>query len=216
MQMRRIPGLPEDSKIPYPLNQEIRSCQEVSNTKRRAINSTSKTCKVAATEDTSELFNQVHGLAMGPDGTIGDVGSSLAHAAGGDNLAAQAGGVIIKLSPEIRLAANKNMQQAIGDWAKKKRELLGVVAKSKQCENTKGCRFEQDLEASIEVGDKHHAMLQDKDIEIKASKVWEQSGVDQCKSIAEELFRLMKEPFGEEFLICFKNIRCVNLPFWEN
>ena len=75
-----------------------------------------------------------------------------------------------------------NVRKAHGLWDKARREWQGLLLRSKECENTQGCKFELDLEAAIIDGQKCDdenmlieskflggAALSDEDIRVAAS-----------------------------------------------
>ena len=47
----------------------------------------------------------------------------------------------------------QNVRKAHGLWGKTKREWSGTLARSKGCANTKGCKFEADIEKAVQDGD---------------------------------------------------------------
>ena len=152
---RRHPKLPADSAIAYPYNQQVAYVVEKWISKTRVVDAEDSVSHADAEQDTlAGLEQRAKGassaIASRRAGTGGTVAASMPNASPGANAV---GALPMPAGPSPRdKEAVANVRKTHGLWDRAKREYTALVSKSKACSNTQGCKFEQDLEVTIQQG----------------------------------------------------------------
>ena len=151
LQCRKHPGLPADSKIPWPKNQQV----------RRVIETTAAIVQ-HTDEDQSETRNEGSALYQASErfesawaakqvfGQSGHAVASVSSAASSTDITQHDGASVKK-----GRAAVQHIRKAHSAWDRSQRELGGILGRSSQHPNTKGCKLESDLRKLIDNGNKY-------------------------------------------------------------
>ena len=178
---KRNKKLPAASTVPYPLNQVCRHVEERFRTGRMQTN----TC--ARDEDTS--LRDVVDFNAGEVITV-DVAASLAGQAAHQK---NAGGDEPRTHEELVKAANGHISKAHSAFDSAKRDFNAVLAQARAHRNTRGTQVIQDLEALVQLSEKHDAKLIRTEANIKTGSTITRAVVLQCASAAIALGTLLKD-----------------------
>jgi hypothetical protein len=139
--------LPPTTKIEWPRNLEVASLTESWNNKRKSIDETSNEVAAGSSTDFEKKFDEYQnmGKKMRADTDVNT--AKKAHQDAGKP------GVPKKdeVSEQDKVAV-ANIRKAHSAWDRSRREFSALVSKSASHANTKGCKFELDLQALIPQG----------------------------------------------------------------
>ena len=181
--MRRNPRLPPNSAIPWPRNQEFWKDHDFKDKSTKVTDAKlEKSDHGQMDPEVHEQFRKAAELAKGKKAAT--MVSKSEEGEGAPN-----NGPPLEGMRDAIVAAKK----AHSEWDRKKRDLEGVVGRSKLNENTKGCKFEQDLEAMIETGIQKDNVLLEYEKKFNTAVKMENEDLVKVKAETEELSKLAKE-----------------------
>jgi len=135
--------LPPNSKIEWPRNLEVAALTESWNNKRMSIDETSNEVPAGSSTDFENKFDEVQNMVKKMRADTGMIKKKTPEDAG------KPGALPI---PEQDKVAVANIRKAHTAWDRNRREFSALISKSSSHANTKGCKFELDLQALVPQG----------------------------------------------------------------
>ena len=170
---RDHPKLPAGSRIPFPQNQEFKTEKETFASKR-------KKNEIQQLKETNEA-NEASKADF--QANLPDFGISKAARkdSPGDSM-----------KDTASFTAVSNMRKVHSAWDRTKREWAGLVAQSEAHTNTKRCKFESDLRASILIGTKIDDSMVALETNYVAKGALARDEIEQGAKFASQLMEAMR------------------------
>ena len=146
---RRHPRLPENSKIPYPYNQQVAYVKETWSKKRRVVDTHTLSENAEATTANIESFMGDFNRESGAASSDMRVPVTKPITAGTKQKVDDQ-----QVDADTLKVAVTSLRKGHSSWDRMKRDWLAVICKSENHQNTRGCKFESDLKHLMEHGDK--------------------------------------------------------------
>jgi hypothetical protein len=144
IETRPHPKLPADTNIPYPKNQMFKYVKEVFSSKRKITEGEDHEQQEDVDSEKLATFSEKLETSMGSNSKAAKTGTHLERG--------PAAATLPKDTDDETAASRTaihHVRKTHSAFDRARRNWSAVLAKSKENVNTKGCKFEQDLEASL-------------------------------------------------------------------
>lgn len=205
VESRRHTKLPADSSIPWPQNLQIRYIREWEKKSRSTTEDTESKVEDQSEEAGNDFDTMWQGrkLNMVPESratwnTSSQQGASL-HSGGGSSVSnSLPEGMAPMLAPpsadEIRdRAVVQHIRKAHNAWDRSRREFSSTILRSSECVNTKGCKFEADLNTIIAEGNMADDDLVKLEQKFLSGDRYQASEVEKAAGLTKDIKELIKK-----------------------
>ena len=133
--------LPASTKIEWPRNLEVAALTESWNNKRKSIDETSNEVAAGSSTDFAKKFDEYQNMGKKMRTNTGVNTAKRTPEDAGKTKVEK-----VEVSEQDKVAA-ANIRKAHSAWDRSRREFSALISKSSSHDNTKGCKFELDLQA---------------------------------------------------------------------